>query len=88
MLVGAPLWQSGCSTVGSSRENEGFGVRGSGLAPICTPSPVVAHPGGHPAPTVCSSTESREQPSQAWRNEDLVFQDEDWKEEGCSASMF
>lgn len=60
------------------------GVRGQGLAPTCTPSPVVAHPGGHLAPSARGSTESREQ---LWRNEGLVFWDEG-TQEGCSASTF
>lgn len=57
-------------------------MRGPGLAHTCILSPVVAHPGGYLTPTAHSSTESREQPGQAWRNEDLVFWDEGWREEG------
>lgn len=58
------------------------GMRGPGLAPTCTPSPVVAHPGGHLVPTARGSTESREHPGWVWRNEDLVVQDEGWMEGG------
>lgn len=65
------------------------GMRGPGLAPTCNPQPCGCSSLGSPGH---SSTKSREQPGWAWRNEDLVFWDEGWREEGtqegCSASAF